>query len=160
MSRLRLPALGVMLAAMALGAPASANETGPDQIGVFLDQAKLLKLPTGTETIIVGNPAIADVTVQRNGVLIITGRLPGRTNFIALDTNGTIISESFVSVSAPPGNGLLVMRGLDSAHYHCAPNCQPTVALGDEEKHFGRAADQSIRRDALANQSSAAGAKR
>jgi hypothetical protein len=52
------------------------------------------------------------------------------------------------------------MRGLDFAHYHCAPNCQPTVALGDEEKHFGRAADQSLRRDALANQSSAAGAKR
>jgi len=93
-------------------------------------------------------------------VLIITGRMPGRTNFIALDTNGTIISESFVSVSAPPDHGLLVMRGLDSAHYHCSPKCQPTVALGDEEKHFGRAADQTLRRDALANQSSAAGTRR
>lgn len=152
MSRFRLSALGAMLAAMTLGTPALANENGPDQIGVFLDQAKLLKLPNGTETIVVGNPAIADVTVQRNGVLIITGRLPGRTNFIALDANGTIISESFVSVSAPPGAGLVVMRGLDSAHYHCAPNCQPTVTLGDEDKHFGRAAEQSTRRDALANQ--------
>lgn len=160
MIRLRVPALGAMLAVMTFGAPAFANETGPDQIGVFLDQAKLLKLPTGTETIIVGNPAIADVTVQRNGVLIITGRMPGRTNFIALDTNGTIISESLVSVSTPPDHGLLVMRGLDSAHYHCAPNCQPTVALGDEEKHFGRAADQTLRRDALANQTSTAGARR
>ena len=78
----RVPALGAMLAVMTLGAPAFANETGPDQIGVFLDQAKLLKLPNGTETIIVGNPAIADVTVQRNGVLIITGRLPGRRHFL------------------------------------------------------------------------------
>lgn len=161
MARLRFPALCVMLAAMAIAVPSRANEPGPDQIGVFLDQAKLLKLPNGTETIVVGNPAIADVTVQRNGVLVITGRMPGRTNFIALDVNGTIISESFVSVSAAPGNGLLVMRGMDSSHYHCAPNCLPTAALGDEDKHFSRAADQTLRRDAMASQNSTAlGAKK
>lgn len=157
MFRIRRSVLGAMLTVLTLAAPLHAQDGGAEQIGVFLDQAKLLKLPSGTETIIVGNPAIADVTVQRNGVLIITGRTPGRTNFIALDVNGTIISESFVSVSAPQGNGLVLMRGLDSAHFHCDPICQPTVTLGDEEKHFGRAADQSSRREALASQN---GAKR
>lgn len=152
MSRLRFLLALAMLAAPAVVNQASANEAGPEQIAVFLDQAKLLKLPNGTETIIVGNPAIADVNVQRNGVLVITGRMPGRTNFIALDMNGTIISESFVSVSVAPGNSLTVMRGGEFAHYHCAPNCQPTAVLGDEDKHFSRTADQTTRRDALANQ--------
>lgn len=160
MARLRFPAACVLLAAMVMASPSRANEVGTEQIGVFLDQAKLLKLPNGTETIVVGNPAIADVAVQRNGVLVITGRTPGRTNFIALDANGTIISESFVSVSIQPGNGLLVMRGMDSSHYHCAPNCAPTVMLGDEEKHFGRAADQTLRRDALANQNNSNAGKK
>lgn len=161
MTRLRFLAVLATLGPLALAAPAPANEGGSDQIAVFLDQAKLLKLPNGTETIVIGNPAIADVNVQRNGVLVITGRTPGRTNFIALDVNGTIISESFVSVSVAPGQSLMVMRGTDAAHYHCAPNCQPTVVLGDEEKHFGRASDQTARRDALANQNGAAlGAKK
>ncbi|MCU0820740.1 MAG: pilus assembly protein N-terminal domain-containing protein [Beijerinckiaceae bacterium] len=152
MSRLHFLVALAMLAAPAVLNPARANEAAPDQIAVFLDQAKLLKLPNGTETIIVGNPAIADVNVQRNGVLVITGRMPGRTNFIALDMNGTIISESFVSVTAAQGQNLTVMRGTDSAHYHCAPNCQPTLVLGDEDKHFARTNDQTTRRDALANQ--------
>lgn len=142
------------LTAFASLTPALASE--PDQIAVQLDQAKLLKLPGGTETIIVGNPAIADVAVQRNGVLVITGRSPGRTNFIALDANGTIISESMVSVSAAREAGLVVQRGLDKSSYHCAPNCLPAITLGDEDKHFARALDQPSRRESFANQGSSA----
>lgn len=138
------------MATFAAIVPSAASE--PDQIAVQLDQAKLLKLPSGTETIIVGNPAIADVNVQRNGVLVITGRAPGRTNFIALDVNGTIISESMVSVSVATGAGLVVQRGLDQTSYHCAPGCLPSIGLGDEEKHFGRTIDQSTRRESFANQ--------
>jgi hypothetical protein len=152
MSRLRIVAAFATLASVVMAMPAWSVEPGSDQIAVFLDQAKLLKLPAGAETIVIGNPAIADVNVQRNGVLVITGRMPGRTNFIALDTNGTIISESFVSVSAAPNAGLLVTRGMDASHYHCAPNCYPTVALGDADNHFNRTAEQSSRRDSMANQ--------
>jgi hypothetical protein len=142
-----------LLAGALSAAPAQASE--PDLIAVQLDQAKLLKLPAGTETIIVGNPAIADVNVQRNNVLVITGRSPGRTNFIALDGNGTIISESMVSVSAARGAGLVVQRGLDQSSYHCAPDCLPSIALGDDDKHFARALEQPSRRDAAANQGGA-----
>lgn len=137
-------AVGLMFANLG---GAQAND--PDQISVQLDQAKLLKLPTGTDTIVVGNPAIADVAIQRNGVLVITGRAPGRTNFIALDQNGTIISESSVSVSAARGGTMIVQRGLDQSSYHCAPDCLPAVMLGDEDKHFNRATDQPKKRESL-----------
>jgi Flp pilus assembly secretin CpaC len=141
------------LAIVAASVSASAQERPElDQIAVSLDQAKLLKLPAGTETIIVGNPSIADVSIQRNNVIVITGRAPGRTNFIALDSNGTIISESMVSVSASVGHALVVQRGLDRSTYHCAPNCLPSVTLGDDEKHFNRSIDQSTKREATANQ--------
>ncbi len=141
--------LGLMLAS-----PAMANDKqDTDQIAVSLDQAKLLKLPAGTETIIIGNPAIADVSLQRNNVIVITGRTPGRTNFIALDSNGTIISESQVSVSAARGAAVLVQRGMSAESYHCAPNCLPTVALGDEQKYLDQVANQSKKREEMANQS-------
>ena len=62
-------------------------------------------------SVIVGNPAIADVTMQKNGVVVITGRRAGRTNFIALDRKGAIISESAVAVSLSNEGRVLVRRG-------------------------------------------------
>lgn len=147
---LRLAAAGLGL--LALAAHAKANDGTIDTIAVNLDQAKLLKLPAGAETIIVGNPAVADVTVHRNGVLVVTGRMPGRTNFIALDGSGTIISESILQVSGQGAGLLVVQRGIEQTTYSCAPKCLPTVHLGDEDKHFARGIDQTTKRDALANQ--------
>lgn len=129
-----------------------------EAIPVALDQAKLVKLPAGAETIVIGNPAIADVAVQKNGVMVITGRSAGRTNFIALDSSGTIISESVVTVTNPTQGRVVVLRGVDQSTYDCAPNCLPTVSMGDDEKHFNRSIDQVGRRDGMANQSSAGSA--
>lgn len=142
-------ALGVILGAAPLQAQAL------DAIPVALDQAKLVKLPAGAETIVIGNPAIADVAVQKNGVMVITGRSAGRTNFIALDSSGTIISESVVTVTNPTQGRVVVLRGVDQSTYDCAPNCLPTVSMGDDEKHFNRSIDQVGRRDGMAHQSSA-----
>lgn len=128
-----------------------------DSIQVTLDQAKLVKLPTGAETIVIGNPAIADVTVQKNGVMVITGRTAGRTNFIALDSAGAIISESTVSVTNMTQGRVVILRGTDQSSYDCSPNCLPTIALGDEEKHFGKVVDQASRRDGMANQTQGGG---
>lgn len=153
--RLKLAGLPLMLG-MLLGAgalPAHAQ----DAIPVSLDQAKLVKLPAGAETIVIGNPAIADVAVQKNGVMVITGRSAGRTNFIALDSAGTIISESVVTVTNPTQGRVVVLRGIDQSTYDCAPNCLPTVSMGDDEKHFNRSVDQVGRRDGMANQSAAGG---
>jgi Flp pilus assembly secretin CpaC len=147
---------GAITLMLAFAGMATANDKAGalDTIAVQLDQAKLLKLPGGTETIVVGNPSIADVAVQKNGVMVITGRTPGRTNFIALDGSGTIISESIVSVSGGSEGRLLVQRGLERQSYDCAPRCLPTVSLGDEDKHFNGTIDQSVKRDGMANQSS------
>jgi hypothetical protein len=135
------------------------QRTGLETIQVSLDNAKLLKLPSGTETIVVGNPAIADVVVQKNGIMVLTGRSIGSTNFIALDGSGTIISESIVSVApnSLPGR-LLVQRGVDRESYECMPNCLPTVSLGDTNTHFAGAISQTTQRDGFAGQAGGAAA--
>lgn len=110
-----------------------------EAISVIMDQAKLVRLPEGTSTIVVGNPAIADVAMQRNGVVVITGRRAGRTNFIALDRKGAIISESTVAVGIASEGRVLVRRGLESTSYDCHGECLPTVAIGDEQRSFAQA---------------------
>jgi Pilus formation protein N terminal region len=154
----RLAALVCFGLAATLSAQAAAE--GGEMITVYLDQAKLLKLPGGTETIVVGNPSIADVSVQKNGVMVLTGRTAGRTNFIALDSAGAIISESIVSVTIPSAGRLLVQRGQERTTYDCAPHCLPTPTLGDEEKHFNGSIDQAIKRDQSAGQSASGGVKK
>src|SRR5258708_39696763 len=59
-----------------------------DAIAVSVDQAKLVKLPARAATIVVGNPLIADVTLQNGGILVVTGKGYGATNFIAIDPSG------------------------------------------------------------------------
>lgn len=127
---------------------------GPSQemLTVLLDHAKVIRLPERTQTVIVGNPFIADVTVQRNGIVVITGKSYGATNLIALDAQGLLLAESMVSVQAPTDSVVVVQRGLARETYSCTPNCQPALRLGDSDQFFGAVGSQATSRNNLAIQ--------
>ena len=79
-----------LAAGMLLWPMAAVAEPSADAIAVNVDQARLVKLPARVATIVVGNPLIADVALQAGGVIVVTGKGYGMTNFIALDTRGTM----------------------------------------------------------------------
>lgn len=109
---------------------------------VTIDQAKIVKVPPGTEALIVGNAAIADVTLLKQGsTMIITGRGFGETNFVALDGAGNQLAQSLIRVVGGR-NALLVQRGMQRQSYACAPQCLPTMKLGDDAKYFAEVAGQ------------------
>jgi Flp pilus assembly secretin CpaC len=128
--------------------PASASEK-LDAVGVVVDQAKLIRLPEKTHTVIVGNPMIADITVQRNGILIVTGKSFGVTNFIALDAAGAMLAESQVTVRASRDKVLTVHRGLERESYSCSPECLPSIQLGDAPRFFGDIGGQATTRSQM-----------
>lgn len=144
-------ALGLILALTGLAAPAfAAVGTDPQHIVVTLDKAKLIKLPEHVETIVVGSPIIADVTMlKKNGLVVITGKGYGETNVIFLDSTGQAISEATVTVEHAQGL-LTVQRGLDRESYACAPRCEPAVSLGDSVKFLSDASSQITSRNGLA----------
>ena len=132
MSRLRRFPLHGLLALCVLAAPACANET----ISVSLDRAKMIKVPAGTQTMIVGNPLVADVTLLKgNNSMVLTGRSFGTTNLILLDAAGTPIAESLIEVNYAPG-ALTMQRGTSRESYSCTPRCAPVIALGDDTKYM------------------------
>src|ERR1700742_1646650 len=88
-------------AALMLWPAVSSAAPDPDRIAVSVDQAKLVKLPTGIATIVVGNPLIADVTLQTGGVVVVTGKGYGATNFIALDRAGQVLVDRQIQVEGP-----------------------------------------------------------
>jgi hypothetical protein len=99
---------------------------------VKLDIAKLVKLPEKVQTVILGNPIIADVTLLKGGAsMVVTGKGYGDTNLILLDRSGNVISNQTIRVVQEEAPLLIVQRGMDRESYTCKPRCQPTVELGD-----------------------------
>ena len=131
-------------------ARAQAAETQPTLVTVTVDNAKVIRLPDRTQTVIVGNPIIADVALQKNGILILTGKSFGSTNLIALDGSGSMLAESTISVQAPQAAVITVQRGLERESYSCTPNCQPSIQLGDASKYYGEVSGQAESRRTMA----------
>jgi len=115
----------------------------PDRIAVYVDQAKLVKLPAKVSTIVVGNPLIADVTLQSGGIVVVTGKGYGATNFIAMDRNGEVLVDRQIQVEGPTDQLVTVYRGVERESYSCMPICQRRVTLGDGDNYFRAAIDQA-----------------
>jgi Flp pilus assembly secretin CpaC len=148
---LRSLVVGILLwPAVCLAAP------DPDRIAVYVDQAKLVKLPAKVSTIVVGNPLIADVTLQSGGIIVVTGKGYGATNFIAMDRNGEVLVDRQIQVEGPTDQLVTVYRGVERESYSCMPICQRRVTLGDGETYFKSAIDQA---GTLSGQASGAGTK-
>lgn len=117
--------------------PAMADGGGDgDTISLVLDQTRLTKLPERAFTVMVGNPLIADVTIQPGGLMAINGRGYGVTNLIALDRSGATLMEKKVLVKGAYANTVVVYRGMQRETHSCAPFCEPRVTLGDSDKFF------------------------
>ena len=64
-----------VLAFLAAGLWTQTPARGADEVvSISVDQAQLLNLPDRVATIIIGNPLIADATVQGGGILVVTGK--------------------------------------------------------------------------------------
>jgi len=127
-----------------------------ETITVRLDQAKIARLPAGVSTIVVGNPLIADVSLQQGGLMVITGKGYGVTNLIALDRGGNMLSEQSIQVQGPTDNVVVVYRGMDRESYSCTPRCERRITLGDAGEFFDATINQSTSRNGRAQGASGA----
>jgi Flp pilus assembly secretin CpaC len=150
----------LLVAAAVLASPAAGlAEPTADTIAVNVDQAKLVRLPGKVATIVVGNPLIADVTLQPGGMIVVTGKGYGATNFIALDRGGEILVDRQIQVEGPSDRLVTVYRGVDRESYSCVPQCQRRVTLGDSDNYFNNTMNQAGALSGNASGSAGAGAK-
>jgi Flp pilus assembly secretin CpaC len=128
-------------------------------IAVNVDQAKLVRLPTRVSTIVVGNPLIADVALQAGGIVVVTGKGYGATNFIAMDRGGEVLVDRMIQVEGPTDRLVTVYRGVERESWTCMPVCQRRVTLGDGESYFKSTMDQAGTLSSQAAGSAAAAGK-
>jgi len=127
-------------------------------VTVTMDQARVMRLPARVSTIVIGNPLIADATVQSGGIIVLTGKGIGSTNLIALDNRGEQLLSTSLRVRPQSQNIVRVYRGIERETYSCTPSCERTVAVGDTSPYFDAAINQSGNRSAASSAASGAAA--
>jgi len=141
----------ILVFAAVAGTPAEAK----DPISVIIDRAKVMRISAPAATVVIGNPAIADATVQDRQTLVITGKMSGITNLVVLDSKGQLIADELVNVEKPQSGYVTVQRGGSRYTYSCTPHCNATMEPGDNSEFFGAAQNQSAARTSMGQQSAA-----
>lgn len=127
----------LVLSAAALAFTSAALAEG--RINVQVNQAKIVKLSRPADTIVVGNPKIADASVQDAQTIVLTGKGFGVTNLVILDQDGKPIVDEQVSVSRDTAESVRVYRRAAIQTLHCAPVCEQAYQTLEE-----RSSDASV----------------
>ena len=131
---------GVIFSAIAFLASVTSANAG--QIWLTMDRVHPFSLEQAADSIVIGNPAIADVTVRDGNNLLLFGKAPGLTNIYFFDPEGEVIDNLIVRVRTPSTDMLTVHRGAARTTYNCTTNCEATVTVGDDTTAFNNVAGQ------------------
>lgn len=112
--------------------PALAGDT--QTYKVELNKTEIVRLPGAASSIVVGNPKIADVTVQSVDTIFVVGRGYGETNLIVLDAQGnTMMQADLQVVNTLSPHGVRLYNAKSRETYSCIPYCGPSPVLGDSD---------------------------
>lgn len=137
MSMLRSTWPLMVAAIMALAATGSVQ--AHDALTVELDGARILKLDSPASDVVIGNPNVADVTVQTPNRLVVIGRAPGVTRLIVM-TDGAITMDTQVVVAAKGASAQVSVLAPDGKNvtetiFACSDRC--TVVPGTKRSSAG-----------------------
>ena len=113
------------LAAAALVAAAGVAQA--QSLNVEIDRSSRINLRGQAASVIVGNPAIADVTVVDANTLFVTGKGYGVTEVVAVDALGRTLYQGEVVVTGGSTGSVRVWRGAQATEMACASSCAPSL---------------------------------
>ena len=131
-------ATGLSVWFVALGGMALAGTP----LTVQIDQSQLLSLDAEPGTIIVGNPSIADVSVNGRQMFV-HGHSFGETNLMIFDVNGKKMGDYELTVGNSSNNQVTVFIGSGTNGptrytYSCAPTCEAAMMVGDPSAYLNK----------------------
>ncbi|UUP17726.1 pilus assembly protein N-terminal domain-containing protein [Nitratireductor thuwali] len=110
-----------LAAAVALSPVSALADAG---IKVVMNQAKIVKLARPADTVVIGNPEIADAAVQDSTTIVLTGKGFGVTNIVVLDIEGQPIVDEQITVSRQTAESVRIYRRSSIQTLSCTPYCE------------------------------------
>ena len=134
----------------AAGAPAAdtADTTDDTVIRLTPDQTKVVRIEQDAASVIVANPAHANVVLDSPRLLVVMPRMPGTTSLTILDAEGKTIAERTIIVSAMAKPKYMRIRricsGSDascqpSAYFYCPDGCYEVMPVQPDNGGGGNA---------------------
>ena len=117
----------------------AATPAWASELNVTLDQVQTITFGKPVSTVFVGNPAIADINMIDSRHAFVLGKGYGSTNIVALNPQGTQVSNTRVNVLANTDHASTVVlnRGAARVTYSCtADHCEATPQPGDGKDSF------------------------
>lgn len=105
-----------------------------ENLWVTIDHTRLYTSDTAIGTLVVGNPAIADINVKSNRELIIFGRAPGTTSITLYTPTGEELDTLYIAVRNPSGNRVTLQEGSFRYSFACTDVCEQVPTIGDGSK--------------------------
>ncbi len=130
--------LGVLLVTMPTAAFLQlATAHAAQEIVLNTDRSKIMTLPKAPATVVLGNPSIADVTMNGNS-LYLHPRGYGATNLILLDDEGRTMGDYVLRVIFEDPYSVSMYSPTGRRTYSCRKDCEPTLQVGDSPGFFGQ----------------------
>lgn len=134
--------LWILLPMLALmGAAAHA-----DDLNVSWRQARVVKLAKPAASVIVGDPTVADVTLDDPTTVVVFGKTPGETNLIVLTASQELLLDwQLVVGPVTPGHVSVVAsgeKGPSETLYSCGPE-RCTRVLSPTDVQFSSSASST-----------------
>lgn len=120
------------------------------QLVLVSDQTQIVKLPEAPATVVVGNPAVADVTTDGSSMFF-HPRGFGVTNVIALDGEGKKLADYQVRVIFEDSYSVSMYAPDSRETFSCRKDCEPMMRLGDTNRFFNNYSGQVIAKNNLAS---------
>lgn len=132
--RIRLLFGGPAIAA-ALGFGVFSQAFASDPLIVNVDQSQIISLARPADTVVIGNPSIADASIAGQR-LFLHGRSFGTTNIIVLDEKGAELGNYELTVQMGGRYNVTMFKAGDEFSFVCAPDCEAQAHVGDQKDWF------------------------
>ncbi len=106
-----------------IGVIGSATAQSDRALRVTVNKAEVVSLGGTASVVLVANPQIADVVLERNNLLFVLGKQPGETRLYVYNGSGRPMLEREIVVVPQADRTVTVVRDGQPNEYSCAPRC-------------------------------------
>lgn len=130
-----LKALPLVLTLASFGAASAEEKLVEKHLNIDWQEAHIVKLDKAAASVIVGDPTIADVSLEDPNTVILFGKSPGETNLIVFDSNHKLVVSASVTVTPEVARHVSIIGPVGGAPnetlYACGNRCVRILSPSD-----------------------------